>query len=50
MNVDYSVYEGRKVRGLPQVVLQRGRVLVRDGRFHAEPGDGRFIPRSRTSL
>jgi dihydropyrimidinase len=47
MNVDYSPYEGRKVRGLPEVVLQRGNVLVRDGRFHGRSGDGRFQPRSR---
>jgi dihydropyrimidinase len=47
MNVDYSPYEGRKVRGLPEVVLQRGNVLVRDGRFHGRSGDGKFQPRSR---
>jgi dihydropyrimidinase len=47
MNVDYSPYEGRKVRGLPEVVLQRGNVLVRGGRFHGRSGDGRFLPRSR---
>ena len=47
MNVDYSPYEGRKVRGLPEVVLQRGSVLVKDGRFHGRSGDGRFLPRSR---
>src|SRR5262245_58694218 len=47
MNVDYSPYEGRKVRGLPEVVLQRGNVLVRDGQFHGRSGDGKFLPRSR---
>jgi dihydropyrimidinase len=47
MNVDYSPYEGRAVRGLPDVVLQRGKVLVRDGQFHGRAGDGKFQPRSR---
>ena len=47
MNVDYSAYEGRKVRGLPEVVMQRGPVLVQDGTFHGAPGQGRFLPRSR---
>jgi dihydropyrimidinase len=47
MRVDYSCFEGRTVRGLPEVVMQRGRILVKDGAFHAKPGDGRFIPRSR---
>jgi dihydropyrimidinase len=47
MNVDYSCYEGRSVRGLPEVVMQRGSVLVKDGAFHGSPGQGRFVPRSR---
>jgi dihydropyrimidinase len=50
MNVDYSAYEGRKVRGLPEVVLQRGQVLVQGGTFHGKPGQGRFLPRSRISV
>jgi dihydropyrimidinase len=47
MNVDYSCYEGRKVKGLPRTVIQRGEVLVDDGRFRAKPGQGRFLPRTR---
>jgi dihydropyrimidinase len=50
MRVDYSAYEGRRVRGLPEVVLQRGNVLVKDGAFHGAPGQGRFVPRSRIAL
>ena len=50
MNVDYSAYEGRKVRGLPETVLQRGQVLVQDGTFFGKPGQGRFLPRSRISV
>ncbi len=47
MNVDYSCFEGMKVRGLPELVMQRGRVLVEDGQFHGTEGQGRFIRRSR---
>jgi dihydropyrimidinase len=47
MRVDYSCYEGRKVRGLPEVVMQRGNVLVRDGKFLGKQGAGRFLQRSR---
>jgi dihydropyrimidinase len=47
MNVDYSAYEGRKVKGLPEVVLQRGNVLVKDGMFHGKAGQGKFLKRSR---
>ena len=50
MNVDYSCYEGRHVKGLPEVVMQRGEVLVENGEFHAKEGQGTFIPRSRISL
>jgi dihydropyrimidinase len=49
MNVDYSCYEGMKVKGLPEIVMQRGRILVKDGRYHGTPGQGRFIARSRLS-
>ncbi|HEX9236085.1 MAG TPA: amidohydrolase family protein, partial [Actinomycetota bacterium] len=47
MNVDYSCFEGMKVRGLPELVMQRGRVLVEDGQFHGTEGQGRFLRRSR---
>jgi dihydropyrimidinase len=47
MNVDYSCYEGMRVWGVPEVVMQRGNVLVRDGKWFGKEGDGRFVPRSR---
>jgi dihydropyrimidinase len=47
MRVDYSCYEGRAVRGVPEVVMQRGNVLVADGQFHGKPGAGRFLERGR---
>jgi dihydropyrimidinase len=47
MNVDYSCYEGMKVWGLPEVVMQRGSVLVRGGEWFGKEGQGRFVPRSR---
>jgi dihydropyrimidinase len=50
MNVDYSCFEGMKVKGLPQIVLQRGAVLVEDGEFHAKAGQGTFIPRTRMAF
>ncbi|MEW6265221.1 MAG: dihydropyrimidinase [Thermodesulfobacteriota bacterium] len=43
--VDYTPYEGFKGKGLPKMVLSRGRVIVRDGRFEGRPGDGRFLKR-----
>jgi dihydropyrimidinase len=50
MNVDYSCFEGMKVRGLPEMVMQRGNVLVEDGEWFGKEGAGRFLQRSRTML
>jgi dihydropyrimidinase len=50
MNVDYSCFEGMKVRGLPEIVLQRGKVLVEKGEWHGKEGEGKFVPRSRTMV
>jgi dihydropyrimidinase len=47
MNVDYSCYEGMTVWGLPEVVMQRGRVLVENGEWFGKEGRGSFVPRSR---
>jgi len=46
MDVDYSCYEGREVRGASDVVLSRGSVIVRNGEFTGKKGAGRFIKRS----
>jgi dihydropyrimidinase len=46
MDVDYSCYEGRTVRGGSDIVLSRGSVIVRDGTFTGSKGHGRFIKRA----
>ena len=43
MAVDHSPYEDRTVTGWPAVVLSRGEVVARDGRFVGEPARGRFV-------
>ena len=45
MNVDYSTYEGMKIRGVVETVLSRGRVVVEQGEYRGKPGDGRFLKR-----
>jgi dihydropyrimidinase len=45
MRVDYSAYEGRKVRGVTETVLSRGNVIVEDGIFTGKAGAGRFLKR-----
>src|SRR5271155_364673 len=43
--IDYNVFEGTKVTGLPRYTLSRGEVVYRDGSVQAELGRGRFIKR-----
>ena len=46
MAVDHSPYAGMVATGWPELVLSRGRVVARDGRFAGEPGWGRYQARS----
>lgn len=41
--IDYNIYEGTEVSGRPEVVLLRGKIVARDGRFVGELGQGRFL-------
>ncbi|HEX8187121.1 MAG TPA: dihydropyrimidinase [Pyrinomonadaceae bacterium] len=45
MNVDYSAYEGRRVKGVVETVLSRGSVVVEGGEFKGRAGAGRFLKR-----
>ena len=45
MNLDYSPYEDVVVRGWPELVLSRGRVVARNGEPMGEPGWGRYLMR-----
>jgi dihydropyrimidinase len=49
-NVDYTLYEGQRLRGLPETVTLRGQVIVQDRQYVGTPGTGRFIARSRYSV
>ena len=46
MRVDYSMFEGIQVTGMPDVVLSRGRVVVEGDKFLGRPGAGEFLKRS----
>jgi dihydropyrimidinase len=45
MNVDYSTYEGWKVKGKVETVLSRGRVVIENGEHKGKAGDGQFLKR-----
>jgi len=46
MRVDYSMFEGIEVTGMPDVVLSRGQVLVEGNEFRGRAGAGEFIRRA----
>jgi dihydropyrimidinase len=45
-NVDYNLFEGMTVRGLPEKVMVRGRMVVDGDRFVGEQGYGQYLHRS----
>lgn len=48
MRVDYSAYEGWTVKGVTEVVLSRGNVIVEHGEWKGQAGAGQFIKRGLT--
>jgi dihydropyrimidinase len=46
MRVDYSMFEGIEVTGVPEVVLSRGRVVVERDTFLGRAGQGSFLKRA----
>jgi dihydropyrimidinase len=45
----YSVYDGWTVQGWPRFVIRRGQLVLADGTSMAEPGQGRWARRDKTS-
>ncbi|WP_374299439.1 dihydropyrimidinase [Paracoccus sp. (in: a-proteobacteria)] len=43
--IDYNVFEGQRVKGLPRYVLTRGHVAVNDGMLDSREGHGEFVAR-----
>ncbi len=46
MRVDYSMFEGIQVTGMPDVVLSRGKIVVEGDKFLGRAGRGEFLRRS----
>ncbi len=44
--IDYNVFEGKHVKGLPRFTLTRGKVAVHDGEIRTEEGHGQFVERA----
>lgn len=43
--LDYNIYEGMQVTGLPSVVMSRGNMLVENGQWKGQQGGGKFVHR-----
>jgi dihydropyrimidinase len=46
MRVDYSMFEGIKVTGMPDIVSSRGEVMIAADKFLGRPGRGQFLKRA----
>ncbi len=49
MNVDYSAYEGWKVKGKTKTVIMRGKVAVDNNQLQIKAGYGKFIKRKKVT-
>ncbi|PKQ11884.1 MAG: dihydropyrimidinase [Alphaproteobacteria bacterium HGW-Alphaproteobacteria-1] len=43
--IDYNVFEGHKVKGLPRYTITRGHVAVTEGAMQSREGHGQFVAR-----
>jgi dihydropyrimidinase len=44
--IDYNVFEGKHVKGLPRYTLTRGHVAISDGEIRTQEGHGKFVKRA----
>lgn len=49
-DVDYTIWEGVKLKGYPIMTFSRGKLVFEDGEFLGQPGWGKFIKRKRKKL
>jgi dihydropyrimidinase len=49
MRVDYSMFEGIQITGVPKTVLSRGKAVIDSGKFVGRPGSGQFLRRQTYS-
>lgn len=44
-NVDFNIFEGKTVKGIPTHTISRGKIVWANGQLNVEPGAGRYINR-----
>ncbi|MBN2242022.1 MAG: dihydropyrimidinase [Acidobacteria bacterium] len=47
---DYTPYEGMRTRGAVWLVIQRGKVIAREGKVMGKPGQGEFLSREKLRI
>jgi dihydropyrimidinase len=45
MNCDYSLFEGMKIKGKPEIVMSRGKVIVENDQYVGKAGEGQLVKR-----
>ncbi|PID39680.1 MAG: dihydropyrimidinase [Proteobacteria bacterium] len=48
-NCDYTMYEGRKILGTPELVMQRGEILLENGELKGDKGRAEFLEAKKLS-
>ncbi len=46
-NVDYSAFEGFKLEGAPVLVMSRGEIISKDGKYVGAKGRGKYLKRKK---
>jgi dihydropyrimidinase len=49
MNCDYSLFEGRKIKGQPETVLSRGKTIIENNQYLGRSTDGQFLKRGTSA-
>ena len=44
-NVDFNIFEGRTVTGIPSHTISGGKVVYKEGQLHIKHGSGRYVSR-----
>jgi dihydropyrimidinase len=40
---DHTIWEGVEIKGYPEIVYSRGRLIAKDGKFFGKKGEGKFV-------
>ena len=47
---DFTIFEGRRIKGWPSMTISRGKVIFEGSQVSGEHGHGRYLPRKLDRL